>query len=140
LGTELRLHAIRSACFSARPPQLCTGSALGAAGAVVYPFQWNANDFNPDFGGINRHVWLHVTGNDARIDFQVKGPAVWRGGYDSGRLESTNNLYLNTELGINRVALRATRLAGAVMLTATRDGLKSGVLSLATAPVAAGRF
>src|SRR5580698_1709876 len=25
-------------------------------------FEWNANDFNPDFGGINRHVWLHVTG------------------------------------------------------------------------------
>ena len=26
-------------------------------------FEWNANDFNPDHGGINRHVWLHVTGN-----------------------------------------------------------------------------
>src|ERR1022692_1254149 len=26
-------------------------------------FQWNANDFNPDHGGINRHVWLHVTGS-----------------------------------------------------------------------------
>jgi beta-galactosidase len=25
-------------------------------------FQWNANDFNPDHGGINRRVWLHVTG------------------------------------------------------------------------------
>jgi beta-galactosidase len=25
-------------------------------------FQWNVNDFNPDHGGINRHVWLHVTG------------------------------------------------------------------------------
>src|ERR1022692_2406337 len=25
-------------------------------------FEWNANDFNPDHGGINRHVWLHVTG------------------------------------------------------------------------------
>ena len=25
-------------------------------------FQWNANDFNPDHGGINRHLWLHVTG------------------------------------------------------------------------------
>jgi len=24
-------------------------------------FRWNANDFNPDFGGINQHVWLHVT-------------------------------------------------------------------------------
>jgi beta-galactosidase len=26
------------------------------------PFEWNANDFNPDYGGITRHVWLHVTG------------------------------------------------------------------------------
>ena len=25
-------------------------------------FEWNANDFNPDHGGINRSVWLHVTG------------------------------------------------------------------------------
>src|ERR1022692_291574 len=25
-------------------------------------FQWNSNDFNPDHGGINRHVWLHLTG------------------------------------------------------------------------------
>ena len=25
-------------------------------------YRWNANDFNPDYGGINRRVWLHVTG------------------------------------------------------------------------------
>ena len=25
-------------------------------------FEWNANDFNPDHGGINRSVWLHVAG------------------------------------------------------------------------------
>ena len=25
-------------------------------------FEWNANDFNPDFGGINRRVWLYATG------------------------------------------------------------------------------
>ena len=25
-------------------------------------FQWNTNDFNPDHGGINRRVWMHVTG------------------------------------------------------------------------------
>ena len=25
-------------------------------------FEWNVNDFNPDYGGINRRVWLHVTG------------------------------------------------------------------------------
>ena len=31
--------------------------------ATGTPFQWNVNDFNPDFGGINRRVWLHITGN-----------------------------------------------------------------------------
>jgi len=25
-------------------------------------FEWNANDFDPEQGGINRHVWLHATG------------------------------------------------------------------------------
>lgn len=25
-------------------------------------YRWNANDFNPVHGGINRRVWLHVTG------------------------------------------------------------------------------
>ena len=27
-------------------------------------FEWNANDFNPDYGGINHRVWLHLTGQD----------------------------------------------------------------------------
>lgn len=31
--------------------------------ATQTPFEWNVNDFNPDFGGINRHVWLHVMGS-----------------------------------------------------------------------------
>ncbi len=30
--------------------------------ATQTTFEWNANDFNPDHGGINRHVWLHVMG------------------------------------------------------------------------------
>ena len=25
-------------------------------------YEWESNDFNPNYGGINRHVWLHVTG------------------------------------------------------------------------------
>src|SRR5664280_1594201 len=25
-------------------------------------YRWNSNDFNPNHGGINRRVWLHVTG------------------------------------------------------------------------------
>lgn len=30
---------------------------------VETPFEWNANDFNPDHGGINRRVWLHIVGS-----------------------------------------------------------------------------
>jgi beta-galactosidase len=62
--------------------------------------------------------------DDARIDFTCDGPAIWRGGYNSGKVNSTNNLYLNTELGINRVAVRATMKAGTITVTAKREGLK----------------
>ena len=73
--------------------------------------------------------------DDARVDFTLTGPAIWRGGYNSGKTNSTNNLYLNTECGINRVALRSTLAAGKVTLTATRDGLDSGQLELESKPV-----
>jgi beta-galactosidase len=73
--------------------------------------------------------------DDARIDFTITGPAVWRGSYNSGKTKSTNNLYLNTECGINRVALRSTSEAGPVVLTAARDGLESGELKLESKPV-----
>ncbi|HEY2761628.1 MAG TPA: DUF4982 domain-containing protein, partial [Pirellulales bacterium] len=68
--------------------------------------------------------------DDARIDFTLTGPAVWRGGYNSGKTNSTNNLYLNTECGINRVAIRSTLTAGAVSLVAKREGLVDGELKL----------
>ena len=63
--------------------------------------------------------------DDARVDFICSGPAIWRGGYNSGKTDSTNNLYLNTELGINRVFVRATLMPGAITVTASRTGLKS---------------
>src|ERR1035438_9126749 len=46
--------------------------------------------------------------DEARVDFKVDGPAIWRGGYNSGKTNSVNNLYLDTECGINRVAVRST--------------------------------
>ena len=51
------------------------------------------------------------------------GPAIWRGGYNSGKTNSTNNLYLNTEGGINRVAMRSTLMPG----TITADGQARGL-------------
>ncbi|HZZ27086.1 MAG TPA: DUF4982 domain-containing protein [Pirellulales bacterium] len=74
--------------------------------------------------------------DDARIDFAVTGPAIWRGGYNSGKTNSTNNLYLNTECGINRVALRSTLTAGKVTLIATRQGIEPGKLELESQAVA----
>lgn len=60
-----------------------------------------------------------------RVDFELDGPGVWRGGYNSGKVNSINHLYLDLEAGINRVAVRATRTAGKVTLRAKSAGLQS---------------
>jgi beta-galactosidase len=82
--------------------------------------------------------------DDARVDFawsstgrtvSATGPAIWRGGYNSGKINSTNNLYLNTEDGINRVAMRSTLMPGTVQLTATRQGLKPATITFDSKPV-----
>jgi beta-galactosidase len=76
-----------------------------------------------------------VPTDDARIDFTIAGPAIWRGGYNSGKVDSTNNLYLNTELGINRVSVRSTLSPGTITVTASRAGLKPAKLQLTSKPV-----
>jgi len=73
--------------------------------------------------------------DDARVDLKVEGPAIWRGGYNSGKPGSVNNLYLDTECGINRVAIRSTMTPGAIMLTATRDGLATATVKIESHPV-----
>ena len=77
----------------------------------------------------------HYPTDDAHIDFTVTGPAVWRGGYNSGKTKSTNNLYLNTECGINRVAVRSTLEPGMVVIKATQDGLESAEVAIESNPV-----
>jgi beta-galactosidase len=73
--------------------------------------------------------------DDGRVDFTVAGPAIWRGGYNSGKIDSTNNLYLNTECGINRVSIRSTLSAGTITITASRPGLKSAQIKVVARPV-----
>jgi beta-galactosidase len=68
--------------------------------------------------------------DEARVDFKMTGPGLWRGGYNSGIIHSTNNTYLNTECGINRVSIRSTEEAGTITLTATRDGLQSDTITI----------
>ncbi len=73
--------------------------------------------------------------DDARVDFKVDGPAIWRGGYNSGKPGSVNNLYLDTECGINRVSIRSTLMPGTITLTATRDGLEPAAVKMESKPV-----
>jgi beta-galactosidase len=73
--------------------------------------------------------------DEARVDFKVSGPAIWRGGYNSGEINSVNNLYLDTECGINRVAIRSTLAPGTITLTASRDGLEPATAQVESKPV-----
>ena len=66
-----------------------------------------------DEQGRRNPVW------NGRVDFELAGPAIWRGGYNSGRIDSTNHPWLHLESGINRVAIRSSGTAGPVALTAS---------------------
>jgi beta-galactosidase len=73
--------------------------------------------------------------DEARVDFAVTGPVIWRGGFNAAKLDSTNNLYLDTECGINRVAIRSTLTPGTITVTATRAGLTLATLKIESKPV-----
>jgi beta-galactosidase len=72
-----------------------------------------------------------------RADFETTGPAVWRGGYNSGKINSTNNTFLDLEAGVNRVALRATRTPGAITVRVKSGDLREASLTLASQAFAA---
>jgi len=65
-----------------------------------------------------------------RVDFAISGPGTWRGGYNSGKIKSINNLYLDLEAGVNRIAVRSTRTAGEVTVRVTGEGLKPASVAL----------
>jgi beta-galactosidase len=74
--------------------------------------------------------------DEGRVDFTLDGPGIWRGGYNSGVPGSVNKLFLSTECGVNRVAIRSTLSPGAITLTAARPGLKSAAVKIESKPVA----
>lgn len=72
--------------------------------------------------------------DEARVDFKLDGAATWRGGYNSGKTNSVNNPWLDTECGINRVAIRSTLKAGLITLSVTRDGLAPAKVQIESKP------
>ena len=73
--------------------------------------------------------------DEGRVDFEVTGPVVWRGGLNAAKLNSTNNLYLDTECGINRVAIRSTTTPGMITVTAWSEGLTPATINIESKPV-----
>jgi beta-galactosidase len=73
---------------------------------------------------------------EGRVDFELTGPGIWRGGVNEGIVNSTNNTYLNTECGINRVFVRSTLTAGKITLTAKRQDLPPATITIDAKPVA----
>ena len=73
--------------------------------------------------------------DEARVDFNLSGPATWRGGYNSGKTNSVNHLWLDTECGVNRVAIRSRLQPGTITLTASRAGLAPATVKLESHPV-----
>jgi beta-galactosidase len=72
-----------------------------------------------------------------RVTFETDGPGVWRGGYNSGTINSINQPFLNLEAGINRVAIRSTRTPGRITVRAAGAGLSAGTVSIAATAFAA---
>jgi beta-galactosidase len=74
---------------------------------------------------------------ETRVDFTVEGPGVWRGGYNSGKIDSVNHTFLDLEAGIARVSVRATRVPGAVTVRAASAGLTPASARVASVAFAA---
>ena len=72
---------------------------------------------------------------EKRVNFKITGPAIWRGGYDSGIVDSVDKLHLDAECGVNRVAIRSTSRAGVITLTASSAGLESAEVHIESRPV-----
>ncbi len=70
-----------------------------------------------------------------RVDFTLQGPAIWRGGYNSGKTDTINNTWLDLECGINRIAIKSTLKPGKITLMACAATLKSARLPLVSRPV-----
>lgn len=69
------------------------------------------------------------------VDFELSGPAEWRGGIAQGPGNYILARSLPVECGVNRVLIRSTTTPGAISVTAKSAGLAAASLTLTTQPV-----
>ncbi|MFT4177082.1 MAG: DUF4982 domain-containing protein [Luteolibacter sp.] len=68
------------------------------------------------------------------IQFELEGPAEWRGGIAQGPDNYILSKELPVECGINRVMIRSNTQAGEIVLKATAPGLKPAEIKLVSSP------
>lgn len=78
---------------------------------------------------------------DKKISFSVSGEAVFLGGYNSGRFRGfgrddsvIHQSFVYGECGVNRVFLRSTRAAGAIVVKARTEGVPEERIEFASLP------
>ncbi len=69
------------------------------------------------------------------VDFELSGPAEWRGGIAQGPDNFILSKQMPVECGVNRVLVRSTAKPGKITVTAKSDGLKSASVEIAAQPV-----
>lgn len=105
--------------------------------SITGPNGWRADGSDVvliDFEVVDAQGRRHPLDND-RVEFTVTGPGIWRGGYNGGKANSTNNLFLDTAAGINRVSIRSLLTPGTVTVTATREGMEPVSIEVTSHPV-----
>jgi beta-galactosidase len=66
------------------------------------------------------------------VNFDLSGPAEWRGGIAQGPNNFILSRTLPVECGVNRVLVRSTTTPGHITVTAKSEGLKTATLDLAS--------
>ncbi|KQN38929.1 beta-galactosidase [Pedobacter sp. Leaf41] len=66
------------------------------------------------------------------INFEISGPAEWRGGLAQGPDNYILSKQLPVEGGVNRLLIRSTTTPGKINIIAKADGLKSATITLET--------
>ncbi|MGC3958356.1 MAG: DUF4982 domain-containing protein [Verrucomicrobiota bacterium] len=69
------------------------------------------------------------------VQFELQGPAEWRGGIAQGPDNYILSKTLPVECGVNRVLIRSTPQAGKIILKAQSEGLQVGQIEIVSRPV-----
>ena len=136
--------SVKAVGYDSSGKEVCSHEVktAGAAAAIKLTHKVGPNGLQADGADVAMFdvEVVDASGNrrpddEDRIDFTVTGPGTWRGGVNEGKVNSTNNTYISTECGINRVFIRSQTTAGTITLNATRTGLTAGTDSVTSVAV-----